>query len=106
MKPFAEILSTNGPVRYSMGLNGHLRMYDTPFPLSIKEPEFIYLTEYIVANKLTRGFEVATAFGISALAAATGFAETGGRLISMDAYVEEKHKSGEDYRGKPDTFVD
>lgn len=59
-------------------------------PVSIAEPEFNFITKFIIDNNLKNGYEVATAFGISMLAAALGFKETGGKLVTMDAYIEEQ----------------
>jgi methyltransferase family protein len=87
---FEDIKRARGPIGYEVTEKGHLRMIGHHNPLSIKEAEFYFIKNYIVEHRLKVGFEVATAFGISALAAASGFAETGGKLASMDAYIEEQ----------------
>jgi predicted O-methyltransferase YrrM len=61
-------------------------------PWSIKEREFNVMRETIISNNLTRGFEVATAFGISTLALGLGFKETNGLLVTMDAFIEENRE--------------
>lgn len=90
MITFEDIKNTTGHIRYEDSGRGHLKMIDHYNPLSIMEAEFHFITETIIKYDLKRGFEVATAFGISALAAALGFKQTGGKLVTMDAYVEEK----------------
>lgn len=78
-----------------------LSMVKHPQPVSITEREFNFITEFIVKHDLKKGFEVATAFGISALAGGLGFKETGGRLITMDSYVEEVYNDCDGYRHNP-----
>lgn len=89
-KLYHKITQLNGPVKYTSSGRGHLCMEDYLVPLSIMEKEFFFIRDQIISNDLKTGFEVATAFGISALAAGLGFKETGGHLVSMDAYIEEK----------------
>lgn len=97
---YDQIVSlTDGPVQYAHGGRGHLRMAHKDVPLSILEPEFNYITDVIKTNNCKTGFEVATAFGISALAAALGFEQTGGKLVTMDAYIEENSEHPNAYRG-------
>lgn len=89
----------NGPVRYAPSGRGHIKMSHRDVPLSILEPEFNYIHDEIVKKNCQTGFEVATAFGISALAAATGFKKTGGKILTMDAYIEENSEHPNAYRG-------
>lgn len=77
-----------------------LKMINHFHPWSISETEFNFITKKIVDRNLKRGFEVATAFGISALAAGLGFESTGGLLITMDAYIEEHYNYCGGYREK------
>lgn len=84
-------MSLDGPIKYDLSKFGHIKMKNHDVPLSILESEFNYIRNLIIDNNLQRGFEVATAFGISALAASLGFKETGGMLVSMDAYIEEMY---------------
>jgi predicted O-methyltransferase YrrM len=79
-----------GPVKYVATGRGHLKMENHRFPYSIKQDEWDYLHNLIVENNLQRGFELATAFGISGSAIGTAFKKTGGKFVTMDAYVEEK----------------
>ncbi|HEY4328294.1 MAG TPA: class I SAM-dependent methyltransferase [Phycisphaerae bacterium] len=66
-----------------------LRMAHRSIPVSLSETEFNYLTKYIVDHDLKCGFDLATAFGVSALSMGLGLKATGGRLLSMDSYHEE-----------------
>jgi hypothetical protein len=88
---FNKIVSlTGGPVEYERTRSGHLKLKNHDYPWSIVEREFTFLFETIVNNKLTRGYEACTGVGISGLAAALGMKQTGGKIVSLDAYVEER----------------
>lgn len=96
---FDEIVKIeDGPVGYEHSGRGHIKMRGHDFPLSIKQEEFDFLTKLVVDNNLQRGFECATAFGISGLASALGFKQTGGKLVTMDAYIEEKCRDAGAYK--------
>src|SRR5436190_19351753 len=87
------------PVPLALTGKGHLCMRDSvACPYSVKEAEFDFLTLAVFNNKLKRGFELATAFGISLLGPACAFRHTMGHLVSMDAYVEETLHSPLRYR--------
>ena len=77
---------------------GHIKMKHKPVPLSIKQAEFEYIRNTIVTCGLKRGLEIGTAFGISTLAGGLGFHATGGKLLSMDAYIEEHYEDAGLYR--------
>ena len=70
-----------------------LRMAHRAIPVSLSETEFNYLHDFIVDHRLQCGFDLATAFGISALAMGTALKKTGGRLLSMDSYHEEQSQA-------------
>lgn len=79
------------PVRYAWASGARaLRMADHANPVSITEREFQFIREYIARRKLLRGYEIATGFGVSAIAAGLGMREHGGRLVTMDSYQEER----------------
>jgi hypothetical protein len=80
----------DGPVQYVPTGGGHLRLANHPYPWSIVNREFDFIYNTIVDNKLTRGYEACTGVGISGLAAALAMKETGGKIVSLDAYVEER----------------
>jgi predicted O-methyltransferase YrrM len=88
---FQEILNLKwGPIKYekiSFGVS--LKMTNHDFPYSITEDEFIFLKNLIIENNLKNGFECATGFGVSSVAIGLGMKETNGKLVTMDAYVEE-----------------
>lgn len=71
---------------YSLGMEGH------NFPLSIRPNEFEFLKDLIIKYNLQSGFELASAFGVSTTALGLGFKQTGGKLLTMDAYVEEREQ--------------
>lgn len=94
MSNFQKVLTLKtGPVQYEMTGTGNIKMVQHPYPYSIKEEEFNFLTNLISENNLQRGYECATAFGISSLAIGLGFKQTGGKCVTMDAYIEEKCKN-------------
>lgn len=80
----------DGPVKYEKSGRGHIKMVGHGVPLSIMQEEWNFLHNIIVDNNLQRGFELATAFGISGSAIGTAFKKTGGKFVTMDAYIEEK----------------
>ena len=98
---FNEITNlTGGPIQYEKVGNGNIKMTNHAFPYSIKEEEFEFLRNLIVENNLQRGYECATAFGISSTALGLGFKETGGKIVTMDAYIEEKMGNPGSYQNK------
>jgi predicted O-methyltransferase YrrM len=102
MSEFFEISDLKwGPVQYR--LNGYRSNYNKDlienygismsnhnFPLSVRYDEFEFLKNLVVKYNLKSGFELATAFGVSTIALGVGFKQTGGNLVTMDAYVEER----------------
>lgn len=66
-----------------------LRLSNHLYPWSLTEQEAKILYDCIVKYDLKKGFEVATAFGISSTFIGLGFQETKGKLVTMDAYIEE-----------------
>lgn len=79
-----------------------LRMAHKPYPVGLKEMEAQFIHDFILEHGLRWGFEVATGFGASALAAGLAFKETGGKLVTMDAYIEEDRGDPNVYRGAAD----
>lgn len=80
-------LSQKGPVplkRWGSAHNG-LQMVGSDLPISISEREYDYLVKYCQDNKKCTAYDLATAFGISALALAEG----GCKVLSIDSYTEE-----------------
>lgn len=87
---FEEILNLKGQeVEYEPSGAGHIKMVNHTFPFSIKEKEFSFLKDLIIRYNLKSGFETGTGFGISATAIGLGFKYTGGKLITLDSYIEE-----------------
>jgi predicted O-methyltransferase YrrM len=71
-------------------------------PISITSNEFEFIRTFIAKHKLKYGFEVATAFGVSALALALGVKEGAGegKVVTMDAYIEEHYGACDAYMDK------
>jgi predicted O-methyltransferase YrrM len=91
MSQFEEIVKfEDGPVQYENTGSGHIKMKQHPYPYSIKQDEFEFLKNIIIEHNLQRGYECATAFGVSSCAIGLGFKQTGGKVVTMDAYIEEK----------------
>ena len=78
------------PDHDGLSINGRL-------PHSISEAEFNLMRDFIVDNNLKTGFDLATGTGISAIAFGFGFKQTGGKLLSVDSYIEEstQYQNGE-----------
>lgn len=94
MSEFDKVVELkDGPVQYEFTGTHNIKMVQHPYPYSIKKNEFQYLKDLIIKYNLKRGYECATAFGISSLALGLGFKETGGKCVTMDAYIEEKCKN-------------
>jgi predicted O-methyltransferase YrrM len=99
----------SGPVQYELapgdyGLRKNLKMTNHDFPYSIRPTEFNYLKNIVVDYNLKNGYEIATAFGVSTTALGLGFKQTGGKLVSMDAYVEEGVNSYWTYQNQNPTL--
>jgi hypothetical protein len=75
-----------------------LSMTNHQDPVSIKLSEFNYITDTIVQGNCKRGYEIATGFGISSLAAGFGLKQNGGKIVTIDSYVEEKYKRAGFYK--------
>jgi hypothetical protein len=81
-------------IKKSTGNQFHLGlcMVDHGIPISISQTEFATIYNFILKHKLKKGFDLATAFGISALAMGLAIKQNRGWLLSMDSYKEEKSK--------------
>lgn len=90
------------PVGLEFNEEQSIKMKNHFHPWSIKVDEFLFLYNTIKQNNLKNGYEVATAFGVSALAAGLAMKETGGKLVTMDAYIEEKYNHAHGYRQSDD----
>ncbi len=91
------VAAEDSPVRYEWHGQA-LKMAGHANPISITWPEFDLIRRVVQRNGLKAGFEVATGFGISALAAGLVMIETKGWLVTMDAYVEEQLNDYRAYR--------
>jgi predicted O-methyltransferase YrrM len=106
MSEFFDVIRLEwGPVKYDIRplFNGNIQnwyvgMQGYDFPRSIYIDEFEYLKNLIIDYDLKNGYELATAFGMSAVAIGLGFKETGGQLVTMDAYIEESEDTMKEYR--------
>lgn len=59
-------------------------------PFSISENEFNYIRNFIAQHGLNRGLDLATGTCIGTIACAEGMRYTGGKLLTIDSYIEEK----------------
>ena len=62
------------------------------FPYSLTDEEGLVLYDLVTRLGLRNGYEIATAFGYSSFYLGLAFKKNGGRLVSMDAYVEESQQ--------------
>jgi hypothetical protein len=65
------------------------KLKNKKFPYSLTDEEGLILYKLVADSGLRNGYEVATAFGYSSFYLGLAFKKNGGRLVSMDAYVEE-----------------
>lgn len=90
---FNTLIELSKTVNYPFSLepvNGDsLKFTNHHHPWSIRETEAEILHNTIVKNNLQRGFEICTGVGISSLVTGNAFSNTGGKLVTIDAYVEE-----------------
>lgn len=97
MTRLKDLVDLDSPIKYEL-YNGHrLKMVGHDSPLSISDVEFDFLQNFIARNNIKSCYEIATGFGVSTLAMGLGLKETGGRLVTLDAYIEEKENSGYAY---------
>jgi predicted O-methyltransferase YrrM len=91
LSEFQQILDLKGgPVEYELFIRApNIKMTHQSYPMSIREVEFNYLRDIVIRYNLKSGLEVATAFGVSSVACGLGFKQNGGKLITVDAYIEE-----------------
>ena len=106
MIQFQELVETQiGPVGFEMIPSGHLKLRTKSVPWSVVQREFDYLYNVIIDNNLKRGFEACTGVGISALAAGLAMKQTGGKVVTLDAYIEE-YLETPDYHGQKIIHLD
>lgn len=90
LEPIFEQLQPVYQDRASGNLDCAWRLPERECPISLTNEEGQFLHAAIRANGLKSGYEVATGFGMSSFWAGLAFRETGGRLVSLDCYVEER----------------
>lgn len=86
-------------IPYEFSERKNLKFIDRKFPWSIKEEEFKTIYRIIKDRNLKNGFEICTGIGISGLAAGLAFNANGGKLITIDSYIEEYTNQTSEYRG-------
>jgi predicted O-methyltransferase YrrM len=69
--------------------HGNFGMSNHMHPLSILPAEAKVIHEEIIRINAKRGYEIATAFGVSTAVIGHALKQNGGKLVSMDAYIEE-----------------
>ena len=70
--------------------NDSIKLSNSYHPWSIKEEEANIIYDTIINNNLKYGYEIATAFGISASIIGLALNKTNGKLLTLDSYIEEK----------------
>jgi hypothetical protein len=81
------------------------RFADSNFPISITATEYEFIREIVGRYGFCEGFEIATGTGISAIAAASAM-PPGGRLATLDSYIEARENSCDNYFDKKDVVQD
>lgn len=107
MHPYKEILNLkNDQIAYELHPVGNvIKLQNKNFPWSIKQFEFDMIRSLITTCDLKCGLEIGTGFGVSAVAAGLGFKDTGGKLVTVDSYIEDLHDNYITYRRvEPSTF--
>ena len=94
MKTYQELieLSNTFGLRFRLSRIANmdfLKLSNHWHPFSMTETEGRIVYNYIIENNLKNGFEVATAFGVSSCVIGQALQKTGGKLVTMDSYVEE-----------------
>ena len=91
--PYSSLIELSK--QFNLGFNlepsidDSLKLSNHYHPWSMREHEAKIVYDLIIQNQLKSGFEIATAFGISASVMGQALKITNGKLVTMDAYVEE-----------------
>jgi hypothetical protein len=88
-------ISENFDIKYEYSdrdVHSSIRMVGTNYPNSITEEEFFIIKNTIMSKNLKVGLEIGTGFGISTLASGLGFKQTGGKIVTIDGYIEEQYQ--------------
>lgn len=105
-KPYTELveLSKGFDLGFNLEFSVHdsLKLSNHYHPWSLRETEANIVYDLVLANNVKTAFEIATAFGISASVIGQALNQTGGKLVTMDAYIEENfnHALGYDINSK------
>lgn len=97
MHIYDELIATG---KYEYADRGSLKLVDKKYPWSITRDEFDFIRDFTSKQGILQGYEVATGFGISALAFGLGSKEES-VLITLDSYVEETYDSDGAYLNNP-----
>jgi predicted O-methyltransferase YrrM len=100
-KPFIELveLSKRFDLEFELesSVGDSLKLTNHFHPWSLRESEAKIVYDLILKNDIKRGFEIATAFGISSTVIGQALNKTNGKLVTMDAYVEEHFNQSSQY---------
>ena len=104
MKSFDELIQLSNDFKFDFHLEKvntdgefNLKLSNHMHPWSLKEIEAKIIYDIILKNDLKYGFEIATAFGISACVIGQAIFKTKGKLVTMDSYVEEYFNYSQGY---------
>jgi predicted O-methyltransferase YrrM len=95
---YDKIVGLNdGPIKYEKCYESAIRMAGAYSPVSIKQNECDFMNNFIMKHQCKTGYEIATAIGISSVCLGLAFKETGGKIVTMDCYLEEEYNSPAGY---------
>jgi predicted O-methyltransferase YrrM len=96
MKSFQELIDISNTFDLGFVLerveephHNSLRMSNHYHPWSLQEAEARIVYDTVITNNLKAGVEIATAFGMSSTVMGQALKVTGGKIATIDAYVEE-----------------
>lgn len=103
---FQEIAAVTATTEraYAVNEHGSMQIVGRHHPWSITETEFNYIARDVARRGCKRGFEIGTGLGISSLAAAFGMRETGGKIVTMDCFIESQHQDCFAYKNASHTY--
>ena len=94
-------LAEQAPIKYEFVNKTSLKMVNHRMPWSISSNEMQFIHDTVTRYGLRNGYEMATAFGASTIAMGLAIKNNGGKLVTMDAYIEEQYNDCAEYEFVP-----